>query len=66
MGDEQHKLGTNESEGTPRGRGRGEGGGVPVGVAGVAQGTLEEESAVKAEVTTATRIRRRKPCPVEG
>lgn len=44
MGDEQHKLGPHELEGTHRRRGGGKGDGVPAGVAGVAQGTTEEES----------------------
>ena len=43
MGDEEHEFGAHEPEGTPRGDGGVEGGGVPTAVAGVSQGTAEEE-----------------------
>ena len=43
MGDEEHEFGPHEPEGTPRGDGGVEGGGVSTAVAGVSQGTAEEE-----------------------
>lgn len=43
MGDEEHEFGPHEPEGTPRGDGGVEGGGFPTAVAGVSQGTAEEE-----------------------